>query len=123
MHLIDTLQQQNVISIDWSGSNYLGFILDWNYKDKHVTLSMPHYLKKALLRFKHLREKKPTYSPAPYDSPEYGAKIQYAPVEETTKQLSDAEIKILQTVVGIFLYYVRALDNTMLVSTNNLASA
>ena len=49
--------------------------------------------------------------------------MQYAPVEETTEQLSDAEIKLLQEVVGVFLYYARALDNTMLVSTNNLASA
>ena len=84
---------------------------------------MPHYVKKALLRFKHLRKKKPTHSPAPYDPPKYGEKTQCAPVEESNEQLSEAEIKLLQEVVGVFLYYARALDNTMLVSTNNLASA
>ena len=74
------------------------------------------------MRFKHLRRKKPTHSPAPYDPPEYGAKTQCAPVEETTEQLSDAEIKLLQE-VGVFLCHARALDNTMLVSTNDLTSA
>ena len=28
LHLIYTLQKQYVMSIDWSGRNYLGFILD-----------------------------------------------------------------------------------------------
>ena len=28
MHLIDTLRKQYVMFIDWSGSNYLGFVLD-----------------------------------------------------------------------------------------------
>ena len=49
MHLTNTLQKQHVISIDWSGSNYLGFTLDWNYKHKYVTLSMPHYVKKSFM--------------------------------------------------------------------------
>ena len=38
LRLIDTLRKQYVMFIDWSGSNYLGFVLDWNYKERHVTL-------------------------------------------------------------------------------------
>ena len=75
------------------------------------------------MRFKHLRKKKPTHSPAPYEPPEYGDKTQHAPIDESKEQLSDAEIKLLQEVVGVFLHYAKAIDNTMLVSTNNLASA
>lgn len=83
MYLIEALRQQHVISIDWSGSNYLGFTLDWNYKEKNVTLSMPHHFKKALARSKHIVKKNPTHSPTPYEPPTSGAKSQCAPIEKS----------------------------------------
>ena len=122
-HLIETLQSKHVISIDWSGRNYLGFTLDWDYVEKHVTLSMPQHVIKALQRFQHLLNNKPTHSPALHVPPTYGAKIQHAPVEEPSDPLSAQDIKLIQEVVGTFLYYSRAMDNTMAVAINDLSQA
>ena len=110
-----------VISIDWSGRNYLGFTLDWDYVEKHVTLSMSQCVIKALQRFQHLLNEKPTHSPAPHVPPTYGAKIQCAPVEEPSDPLCAQDIKLIQEVVGTFLYYSRAMDNTMAVAINDLS--
>ena len=52
-HLIATLQQHYTITVDRQATKYCGMQLDWNYKEAHVTLSMPGYVEKALQRFAH----------------------------------------------------------------------
>ena len=51
LHLIDTLQKLYVITIDWTGSKYLGFTIILNYNDQYVDVSMPGYIDKVLQRF------------------------------------------------------------------------
>ena len=45
-HFISTLQQYYEISIDSTGSNYLGLKIDWNYDNGFVDISMPGYIPK-----------------------------------------------------------------------------
>jgi len=52
-HLLATLEEHYTISMDWTGSTYLGLMLDWDYHNHTVNISMPDYVKKALQRFQH----------------------------------------------------------------------
>ena len=55
--------------------------------------------------------------------PTHGANTKHVPIEEVEENLLDTEVKLLQEIVGVFLHYARAIDNTMIFSTNNLALA
>ena len=54
--------------------------------------------------------------------PNYGAKTQYAVGPDGTALLDKDGKKFVQQVTGIFLYYARAVDSTMLVALSALAS-
>ena len=56
---------------------------------------------------------------SPYSEPTYGKKIQYVTIDNVT--FTPEQIKLLQKVCGKFLYYARAINNTMLHALNNLA--
>ena len=84
-HLLDTLRGKYTISVDWKTSLYIGIILDWDYQERKVTLSMPQYVQKALNKFKHDMPTSPEYAPHEHITPVYGAKVQYA------TQMDDSE--------------------------------
>jgi hypothetical protein len=48
-HLMNVLEQDYTIDTDWDGTQYLGLMLDWNYATQKVHLSMPGYIKTALV--------------------------------------------------------------------------
>ena len=48
LHLISALQQNYKTSIDWTGTEYFGLDIDWNYRNKSVRISMPRYIPKLL---------------------------------------------------------------------------
>ena len=56
-YLINTIQQHYKVTIDWTGSNYLGLTLDWDYNNKTVDISMPGYIEAT--RFQHPIPSKP----------------------------------------------------------------
>ena len=122
-HLIQSLKKHYTITIDMKASQYLGLQLDWDYPNRHVDISMPTYVAKALQRFQHQSPTKPQLSPHPCALPIYGAKTQYTTEVDTTDLLSKAEVTTLQQVIGVFLYYARAVDSTMLVALGSLAAA
>jgi hypothetical protein len=88
---------------------------------KIMSISMLGYIDKALIRFQAWAGTERVQSPGVYKTPEYGARVQYA-TEDATSPLAKADIKTLQEVVGSFLYYARAVDPTMLTTTNIIAS-
>ena len=53
--------------------------------------------------------------------PSYGHNRQFAPSEDTTTFLDKQGIKRVQKVVGSFLYYTRAIDNTITTALNEIA--
>ncbi len=121
-HLINALKAKYDITIDLKGSFMLGMSLDWNYEHRYVDISMPGYVEKALLRFSHQKPTRQQDSPFPFTEPTYGQPIQYANPPDTTPLLSAADTKQIQEIVGVFLYYARGVDPTMLPALNELGS-
>jgi hypothetical protein len=62
-HLINALQQLYEISIDSTGSQYLGLTLKWDYKRRTVRVSMPGYIPAALHKFQHDWNRRPQDAP------------------------------------------------------------
>jgi hypothetical protein len=110
------------ISSDWNGTAYCGLTLDWDYKNRTVDLSMPGYIKAALHKYQHPAPARPEHAPHTWNPPIYGAKTQF--VNETTPSpaLSDKEVNKLQQLTGTLLYYARAVDPTLIMPINVLAS-
>ena len=40
-HLLSVLQEHYKVTMDWTGSRYIGITLDWDNAKRHVHLSMP----------------------------------------------------------------------------------
>ena len=62
-HLIDALDTHYGIKVNWTGRNYCGLTLDWNYKDGYVDVSMPRYVVDALQQFQHTKPTRIQYTP------------------------------------------------------------
>ena len=50
-HLKETLEKDYKVTTEWDGRRYIGIMLDWDYKQRQVHLSVPDYIKKALKQF------------------------------------------------------------------------
>jgi hypothetical protein len=83
---------------------------------------MPGYISKALQRFAHERPLKIQNSPHPHVATRYGAKTQYVEPVEESPPLDKEKQRYIQAVVGTLLYYSRAVDPTMLVALNAIAT-
>lgn len=121
-HFLNALKAKYPIIVDIKASTYIGITLDWDYKLKRVTLSMPNYVCKALHKLGHIFEGGPEYSPFACTPIQYGQKIQYSAPLDTTATLSDKEIKIVQQVCGTFLYYNTVTNNTILPGLSSISS-
>ena len=124
LHLENALRPQYTAKIDWEGNNFLGFKLEWNYAAGHVTLSMPDYIANALKKLQYLQDVFPQYSPHEHHPINWTKKgeTQYAREEDTSPFLSPKETLYVQSVVGTFLYYARAIDSTMLPALNQIGA-
>ena len=95
--------------------------IDYNRPAPYVAQSMPGYVAAALRRFNVTRGSKPTHSPLLYEPIRYGAHVEKV-TEDMSSPLGAADIKFIQEVIGVFLYYARTVDPTMLAPLNKLAS-
>ncbi len=84
---------------------------------------MLEYVEQALARFGHPIPDKPQHQPHPHTIPTYGATVQHAKLEDTSRHLSPNKKKFIQEVIGVFLCYGRAVDSTMLTALSAIASA
>ncbi len=120
-HLIAILELEYDVKVDWSASRYLGMTITQDKTACTITLSMPGYVEAALKRFGVVVKAKPTVSPAVFTPPNYGAP-DTVPAPDTSPPLTSDEIKFVQAVIGVFLYYARAVDPTMLTQLSKLAT-
>jgi hypothetical protein len=120
LHLKSVIDRAYPTMVDWTGNQFIGVHLDWNYKARTLKALMPGYVEKALLQFQHETAEK-QYGPSPYIVPTYGAKQQMTSIDNSPL-LSKDNKKLLQQVCGKFLYYARTIDNTMMHSLNVLAT-
>jgi hypothetical protein len=83
---------------------------------------MSGYIKAALHKYQHAAPARPEHAPHTWNPPIYGAKTQYVEDETTSPALSDKDVNKLQQLTGTLLYYARAVDPTLSMPINVLAS-
>ena len=120
-HLINALKDKYEITQDWSGENFCGLKFKWNYDRGFVDMSMPKYISKALTKFNHKPPKRPQHAPYKWSVPLYGRKVQMVHPDNPQPLLSKKEIRGIQSKVGTFLYYGRAVEPTILVALNDIS--
>jgi hypothetical protein len=121
-HLLTCLRALYKITTDWAATKYVGITLNFDYAARSVRLSIPGYVAKALERFKVVKNSRPTNTPCHYVAPRYGVKGAQAPAADDSPLLDAAGKTRIQQIIGVFLFYARAVDPTMLVALGRLSS-
>jgi len=116
------LRDHYQVTEDWTATRYCGITLAWDYTARTVDLSMPSYIDRALKCFQHPHPQQPEHAPHAWQRPTYGATTQFAPGPDTTPALDAADRTRVQEVIGVLLYYARAVDSTMLAALGTLAT-
>ncbi len=96
--------------------------IDWDYKQRKVHVLMLEYVPKALMRFQNKDPSTPQHPPYPHVKPTYGTTCQYAEASNTPELLSKENKMYIQEVIGMFLYYARCMDSSMLPALRTLAT-
>jgi hypothetical protein len=120
-HLIRCIKETYEVTEDWTGDLYCGITLKWNYEERWLDISMPGYIEKLLLKYKHRMPTKPQHCPYAPAPKQYGAKA-HAPLPvDISPKLSPEEIKEIQRVIRSILYYARAVDIMVLMALSSIA--
>jgi hypothetical protein len=82
---------------------------------------MPGYASNVLSKFQHDSPKHPQHTLSRYVRPVYGAKTQYA-MKDETPQFTARQCFTIQKDTGSVLYYTRAVDPTVLMPLNDIAT-
>jgi hypothetical protein len=109
------------LTTDWMATVYSGMMLKWDYNTRICDISMPGYVSNILSKFQHDLPKHPQHTPSRYITPVYGAKTQYATRDETPP-LTAQQCLTIQKVTGSVLFYARAVDPTVLMPLNDIAT-
>ncbi len=105
-HLYNALRKEtHEIIEDWMGNLYCGITLKWNYKKRHVDLSMPAYVNKQLTKNSHFAPLKPQHCPYAPNPIKYGKYNQAPSPLDESPRLNKAQKKRIQQIVGSFVYY------------------
>ena len=83
---------------------------------------MNGYIQKVLLKYGHPRPSKAQLSPHKHHEVIFGAKEQLTHEDDTSPPLDNQGTKLIQGIVGAFLYYARAVDNQLLVNLSSIGS-
>ena len=119
-HLIKSLQDKYTITKDFVGKKICGLDLKWDYINGWVDVSMDNFVKKTLKKLNFNPDNRKQYAPHKWMVPIFGYNRQFAPSDDTSTPLDKKGIKRVQQVVGSFLYYVRAIDNTIITALNEI---
>jgi hypothetical protein len=120
-HLRDALLRRYELTTDGEGKLYSGMTLKWDYKNRTYDISMPGYVANFLRKFQHDTPKHPQHTPSRYGMPVYGAKTQYSTQYETPPLTAKQRLNTQKVTVSV-LYYERAVDPTVLMPLNDIAT-
>jgi hypothetical protein len=120
-HLRNALLLTYELTTDWTATVYSGMTLKWDYDRRTCDISIPGYISNVLSKFQHDSPKHPQHTPSRYVTPVYGANTQYATKDETPP-LTAKQCLTIQKVTGSVLYYARAVDPTVLMPLNDIAT-
>lgn len=126
--LLKAFDKHYTYKVDWSGTKFIGFTLEWSYTTpiRRLAVSMPGYVEKLVIRFEHILDPiLRVHSAGGYTAPVYGAKAQAVAetIIDDSPALADEVIKMLQELIGAALFYVRCVDPIVLNRITELASA
>ena len=121
LHLKQTIGDNYTVKLEWDVRQYIGIILDWEYKRRQVHLLIPNYVTNTLKKFNH-KLQKTKHQPYPSAPIKYGAKKQYATQKLTAPLLGVKGKKFIQQVCGKFLFLGQAVDSTILSPISAIAS-
>ena len=119
-HLFAAIREEYRLEVDWDGSKYIGMSVEYNRKERWLDIWMPGYVEAALKRFGVVPNAKPTHGPMHFKPVTYGKQQQLVEIDESPLA-SDAQARFIREVVGVFLYYARAVDITMLCPLSKLS--
>jgi hypothetical protein len=108
-HLISALKENYEITIDKTATKYIGLSIEWDYENKKVYTSMPGYLSKAFVRFKHETPRKNKTHLTPMSSqimePKHNIQNQKmtSPPSEQTKQNSYKPLRGRSSIMDVQL--------------------
>jgi hypothetical protein len=120
-NLRNALLKMYELTTDWEATVYSGMTLKWDYKNRTCDIFMPGYVSNVLRKFQHDAPKQPQHTPSRYITPVYGANTQYATKDEALP-LTAKQCLTIQKVTGSVLYYARAVDPTVLMPLNDIAT-
>jgi hypothetical protein len=120
-HLRNTLLRSYELKTDWDGKVCSDMTLNWDYKNRTCGISMPDYVATVFRKFQNDNLKHPQDTPSRYVTPVYGTITQYATMDETPPLTAKKCINI-QKVTGLVLYYTRAVELTVLMPLNVIAT-
>jgi hypothetical protein len=121
-HLVQVLHKKYSLTLDMSGSTYLGMKIDHDTQQHTLTISLPGYIDRALRVLGITKSEKPVNNPIKYTPPVYGTNLTQSVYEDTSPPLDAISTKRIQKIVGLLLYYARIIDSTMIVAVTKLAS-
>jgi hypothetical protein len=120
-HLLTSIRELYILKVDPTGGKYVGLTIQFDRKARTCAISMPGYVQKALERFGITKGSSNTNSPAIYTPPKYGQSEQLTVIDDSAPLPAD-RAKRIQEIVGVFLFYARAVDPTMLTTINKIGS-
>jgi hypothetical protein len=120
-HLRNSLLQSYELTTNWEAKVYSGMSLKCDSKNRTCDISMPGYVSNLLSKFQYDAPKHPQHTPSKYVMPVYGAKTQYA-MKDETPPLTAKQCLTIQKFTGSVLYYARAVDPTVLMPINDIAT-
>ena len=124
-HLKAAIELKWKTKLDRSGAKYVGIRIDWHYNAKvpHFYIDMPTTVPDAIKRFCPNGPPRKNKSPIKYIPPLYGAKSDLGATVDTSPPVSAADKLFIQQVAGVFLYYGRMVDITMLPAVRAISEA
>jgi hypothetical protein len=120
-HLRNALLCSYKLTIYWDDKMYSSMTLRWYYSNRTCDISMPGYIANVLSKFQHDTPKYLQHAPSRYVMPIYGAKTQFA-TQDYTPPLTAKQCLHIQKVTGSVLYYAWAVDPTVLMPLNDIAT-
>ena len=123
-HLLAALRELYIMTEERAAKlKYVGITIEHDRVNNVIYLTMPGYVQKAIIRFGKPK-RSGAKSPLIYIPPQRGAEQQMVPeASPAARQPVDAKTKtFIQEVTGVFLFYSRAVDPTMLTAVNRISS-
>ena len=99
---MSVLENNYKITIEWDDKQYIGIILDWDYRKQQVHLLMSGYVRKALIQFNHINKAKKWNTPFNSGPIKYGTKKQHAEQQSIVPLLDKKGIRFIQQVCGYY---------------------